>query len=92
MLWVLSGNAISTPFVLGLFALTAVPDNENRKMFSFKNASALAEQILRVLSILTPDKVNFITAGDGVEWPFLPCCNLSVLATSRGVSVSYLYT
>lgn len=92
MLWALSGNAMSTPVVLGLFTLTAVSDNENRKMFSFKIASTLAEQILRVLSTLTPDKVNIITVGDGLERTLLPCCNLPVLTTSRGVSMSYFNT
>lgn len=68
MLWALSGNAMSTPVVLGLFTLTASPDDENRKRFSFKIASTLAEQILRVLSILTPDKVIFsVAGGNGVE-------------------------
>lgn len=72
MLWALSGNAMSTPVVLGLFAVTAVPDNENRRMFFFKIASTLAEQILRVLSTLTPDKVIFFSPERMVLSG--PCC------------------
>jgi len=41
-----------------LFKLTAVSDKENTKKFSFGQASALAEHILRAIFCLTTDKVR----------------------------------
>lgn len=58
MLWELSGYAMSTPAMHRLFKLTAVSDKENNKRFSFGQASALAEHILRIVFYLTTDKVR----------------------------------
>lgn len=58
MLWALFGQILSTPAVLRLFELTAQPDRQNQKSFAFKQASLLAEHILRMVSHYTPDKVG----------------------------------
>eukprot|EP00903_Cladosiphon_okamuranus_P015266 g14107.t2 len=56
MLWDISGYSVSTPAMYRLFKLTAVSDKQNTKKFSFSQASALAEHILRAIFHLTTDK------------------------------------
>lgn len=58
-MWEISGYTMSTPAMHRLFKLTAVSDKENTKRFSFGQASALAEHILRVVFYLTTDKVKW---------------------------------
>lgn len=49
---------MSTPAMYRLFKLTAVSDKENTKKFSFTQASALAEHVLRAIFHLATDKVR----------------------------------
>ncbi|CAM9264206.1 unnamed protein product [Scytosiphon promiscuus] len=56
MLWELSGCAMSTPAIHRLFKITAVSDKENKKRFSFGQATALSEHILRIIFHVTTDK------------------------------------
>lgn len=78
MLWELSGYSMSTPAMYRLFKLTAVSDKENTKRFSFSQASALAEHILRAVFHLTSDKVKLKTQKQGNPW------NLSGIGVQAG--------
>lgn len=55
---------MSTPNMHRLFKLTAVSDKQNAKLFSFGQASALAEHILRSVFHVTTDKVRLQTHTD----------------------------
>lgn len=62
MLWELSGYAMSIPTIHRLFKLTAVSDKENTKKFTFGQATALAEHIIRITFHVSTDKVSPYTA------------------------------
>lgn len=57
MMWALCAHAMGTSAVRRLFELTAVPDRENKRTFPFKQASVLAEYILRAVSHFASDQV-----------------------------------
>lgn len=57
MMWALSGHAFSAQAVHGLFETVAVPDKDNLKAFSFRQAPVLAEHVLRMVLNSTFDKV-----------------------------------
>lgn len=71
---------MSSPAMYRLFRLTAISDKENTKKFSFGQASALAEHILRAVFHVTTDKVRPQTFKDSnVEAFFVPWCTKPVM-------------
>lgn len=62
---------MSTPAMYRLFKLTAVSDRENTKTFSFGQASALAEHILRIVFHITTDEVRHRTHKDSIPGVYI---------------------